>query len=151
MFLFLNRAVFELGFAVSETDAFVRSPLLARVEFWGTLRGNYAIVGSPLLKIWLIFPAFSRDASTTGGYSDLSQTTAQTSIYGLSSSGNYNAREGEYSLSGTYEIEDSSLEILHQQKLGSGNFGVVYKGILTKPSEVILLSQLSVIKYSCLK
>lgn len=78
---------------------------------------------------------YSRDASTTGGYSDLSQTTAQTSIYGLSSSENYNAREGEYSLSGTYEIEDSSLEILHQQKLGSGNFGVVYKGILTKPSE----------------
>ena len=46
---FLNRAGFELGFAVSETDAFVRSPLLARVEFWGTLRGNYAIVGSSQL------------------------------------------------------------------------------------------------------
>ena len=51
MFLFLNRAGFERGFAVSETDAFDRSPLLARVEFWGTLRENYAIVGSPQLKI----------------------------------------------------------------------------------------------------
>ena len=77
----------------------------------------------------------------------MSQTTAQTSIYGLSSSENYNAREGEYSLSGTYEIEDSSLEILHQQKRGSGNFGVVYKGILTKPSEVFLLSQLSFMNF----
>ena len=35
----------------------------------------------------------------------------------------------EYSIGGMYEINGKNLEILHQQTLGQGNFGIVYKGI----------------------
>ena len=55
-----------------------------------------------------------------------SQYTTKTTLYEYE-------REGDYSISAVYEIDEDSLDVLRHQPLGSGNFGVVYKGILTKP------------------